>query len=273
MHDPLTGELLRSIPTGRTHTWSSLAGDILTLGTDADRHVTAGRWSLSTGEERWTYRSAEPSPTSSIDWSGGVGEDVMGVEAGDFSVMLDPDTGEEVDRDLWGDGSDGDSSGPVPGPGGSTVSYRYGAEGLISTTVLGPDGEERFEVPGAIVGPDLDDGTASGMLFAAPPDPGSPSSVVAVDAVSGEVRWTADVPVSTVSALSGRIVVRDASGTAALDPRTGEQLWAVEADRRDAFGWDVVTDGRRLLSVEPGALGRPPWVGAPARTASSWPGT
>ncbi|WP_298459254.1 PQQ-binding-like beta-propeller repeat protein [uncultured Cellulomonas sp.] len=258
VHDPRTGELLRSIPVGTALTTDVVDGDLVAVGVDESGHVTAGRWSLTTGEQRWTFRSPEVAPDATSGWSGGLGEDVVGVEIGTFSVTLDPDTGVPVDPPLSDDSSTGATWGPNPGPGDLTYTVHHAPDGRTTTTVHGPDGGDRFTVPGSLLAPTVDDGSVPGTVLLASSDPGvgdPRSALVAVDAATGDERWTADVPVGALAVLSGRVIAHDPLTTTVLDAATGETAWSAETSSASGWGWAVVTDGRRVLSVEPGPDG------------------
>ena len=253
LHAVGTGDLLRTIRLGTPEEWWVLGDAVVTLGRDGDQHVVASRWSLESGEQEWAYRSPDPAPTPGDGWMSATDETAVGYRMGGWSVLLDPDTGTPLPAEAVPDPGTLGSWGPFDAGDGATISGTFSAEGRAETTV-DPAGADPFTFPGDLVPLDTDDGTADGMLlFAAWGDDPTGSVLHGVDATTGETRWTAQVGGGQAVALAGLIVVRDWLMTTALDASTGEARWVVSSDSTPdgvGPGWGLVTDGRRLLSLE-----------------------
>ncbi len=58
------------------------------------------------------------------------------------------------------------------------------------------------------------------------------------------------MPVASVWVLSGLVIARAPTGTTALDADTGETVWSTRAGSHSPPSWDMVTDGRRVMTVE-----------------------
>ncbi|MCC2321388.1 outer membrane protein assembly factor BamB family protein [Cellulomonas xiejunii] len=96
------------------------------------------------------------------------------------------------------------------------------------------------EVPGRWLRPQLDDGSADGLVLTVDHE-----SIHAWDP-DGALRWRADRPssISALTVLAGRVHLTVGGGLVTLDARTGAELW-----RRDRLvvADAVLTDGRHLL--------------------------
>jgi outer membrane protein assembly factor BamB len=276
-HHPSTGALLHTITLDEvsTRTIATLGADLVSAGTEPDGRVRAGRWSLRTGERLWDYRSPD-APAADFPAGDGVGfsvaHDAVTVQAGSWEVRLDPATGAPLD--------DSDATapagarpfpwGPVPLPDGATATGSYDPDRSARITVEDADGTTRFSVEGFLLpAPAVDDGTASSIVLTMEPGTGA---MIALDAGSGEERWRTPVQVGDRVVLSGLLIVTDGSRTTAVDTRTGDIRW--ESETTVTSNWTVVTDGRRVLTVDGSDTGavlvaRDVRTGEPAWTADS----
>ncbi len=261
-----TGRELRTVPLGETASWIVLGSDVVSTALDPDRHVTVTRWSLESGEQRWSYRSPEPrTGAAGVDavWFSGLSDDVVTVESNGWSAALDAATGAVLDGYAPGQGAeggddgpddtadDGSGWGPVDTAAGLTLSGRWFPDGSSETTVRGGGGPP-FTVPGYVLPASVDDGTAPGLLLVMRPTGGVDDGSVlsGVDAATGSTRWETPTTIGQALVLSGHVVVHDAAGTTVLDARTGSTRWTRSSGEPATHGWDIVTDGRRLVTVE-----------------------
>ena len=159
--------------------------------------------------------------------------------------------------------------------GASSPGQEYG-------TVSSSDARDGFPIPGPVLQPGVDDGSAADLLLTTARNG---AGVVALDAGTGNRRWESPTTLKGGTILlDGRLIGIARSPTAvtgieltALDTRTGRLLWTV---RLPAAGQpeQVLTDGRLLVvpmyAPEAGAVlvafdpadGRSRWrVQVPAR--------
>ncbi|QGQ20524.1 PQQ-binding-like beta-propeller repeat protein [Cellulomonas sp. JZ18] len=308
--DPATGSLEQTLLVGDgTSSWTLSGADLVVIGVSVDEHVTAGRWSLRTGEQRWSYRSPDALPGGHAQQSFALGDDLLTASFGSWEVVLDARTGEVVADAAHGDRevvvepgtgralptepSDEDPAQEVARIGledGAVAVVRLG-DGSVRTEVSEADGTVLWERDGHVFPPAVDDGTAPGLLLMTSPEGGG---LQGVDARSGHVRWEQEAVGSgatgqplVLSSLvlvptgSGRSASGGSTGMVALDSGSGAVVW--EHTAGDVAGWDVVTDGHRVLTLEDGdgaahlvardvRTGTVVWsVRAPADAHSLWP--
>jgi hypothetical protein len=250
VHDPSTGALLRSIELGPVATSRPVGTDVVSIGVAADGHVVAGRWSLLTGDPVWSYRGPSPVPRTD-NWDSSMDETSIRFRLGGWSLALDTATGERVGRARFGAVRSVEARwGPTPLLDGGTATSRFTAGGT-ETTVLEPDGRERFTVPGFMLTPVVDDGTVSGTLLVVRPDVSRRSqTLAALDAVDGTTRWVSTAPVGQIALVQETVVVRDRDGLTALGAVDGAVRWAARAADGAGTGRGMVTDGRRVLTLD-----------------------
>ncbi|WP_246119491.1 PQQ-binding-like beta-propeller repeat protein [Cellulomonas massiliensis] len=89
----------------------------------------------------------------------------------------------------------------------------------------------------------VDDGSAQGVVLAQQAE-----RLQAVDAATGRVLWSAEQASGwqTALVLDGTVYTARSGGVAALDVRTGEELWRAALP---FVPWSVSTDGRRLVAA------------------------
>ncbi|WP_168800400.1 outer membrane protein assembly factor BamB family protein [Cellulomonas telluris] len=274
--DPATGSLEHTLLVGdRTSSWTLSGADLVVIGVSEDEHVTAGRWSLRTGEQRWSYRSPDALPDAgAAQQAFEVGDEVVGATIGSWEVVLDARTGEVApDRDeevvvvepgtgrvLPTEPSDDPPAEEVARfdlEDGAVAVVRLGG-GTVRTEVTAADGTVLWERDGHAFPPQVDDGSAPGLLLMTSPEGGG---LRGVDARTGDVRWEQEAAGSgltgqplvlsslvLVATGSGRSASGGSTGMVALDPGSGEVVW--EHTAGDVAGWEVMTDGHRVLTLE-----------------------
>ena len=138
-------------------------------------------------------------------------------------------------------------------PDGSTVEAFY--PGMLyvggrdvsdepTVTVRGPDGDERFTVDGELWTPFFTDGSMPDRIVVSRWGQG-PSSLVALDLLTGAELWTSRAPWSSTMLQVDGVVVTGSGYLSAIDLRTGEELW--ERQTGADIGVAPVTDGSRIL--------------------------
>ncbi len=246
-----SGRTLRSIAMLASDNWTVVDGDVVSIGLDAERRVQAGRWSLTTGEQRWAHHGSEPAPDVVADGLGmSLSDRTIGLMIGEWTVDLDVETGAEAEPPAPGDlGLPPETA--VDLADGRQLVYRWERSGDVRTTVHPPDGGEPVTVDGLVVVPGVDDGSVPDAVPVIHPDSLAEGQRLAlVDLPGGETRWTSEAQGGAVGLLGGVVVVTDHVGTSALDARTGELRWESESEPTSSFGWQVVSDGRRVLVLE-----------------------
>jgi outer membrane protein assembly factor BamB len=256
VHDPADGTLLRTLRVhGAGSPWV-LGLDVVGLGPDADGRVVVERWSLATGERAWSYRSEQPvALRGDTGWGSWRDETTIHLTAGAWSVALDLATGRETGAtgETGETGATG-TAGPAGGwdvelADGARARIRLNRDGTRESTVTGADGRVRFTAPGEVLVPVVDDGTAAGSVLLATWS--RDDRVTAVDATTGRQLWAVPGVAGEVAVLSGSVLVSGGAGVVALDASTGEVRWDRARDWSTATAWGMVTDGRRVLTVEP----------------------
>lgn len=250
--DAATGRHEHTLEVGGASSSTVLAGpDLAAIGVADDGHVTAGRWSLRTGEQRWSYRSPDPVPGGAGSaQSSGMGDDALDITVGGRQVVLDATTGEPLPT-----APDTDHEVVRPLEDGSVVTVRLDDDGM-RTEVRTADGRLLWERDGSTLHPGADDGTAPGLVLMTP---GTGRGLLGVDARTGAVRWEHTVAgaggTGEVLVLASLVVVTVGTGSTthpdaglvALDAGSGAVVW--EHTDGDVAAWDVFTDGRRVLTL------------------------
>ncbi len=217
---------------------------------------------LLTGDPRWTART--PALTRGLDMDqtlvpprlSKVG-DYVGLDQRDRATMLFDATGARVyEEELAVDRTHGPvAGGSVTGEpsSGRLLQDTYLGSGLSVTRVLGGD-KPSFTYDGAPILTAVDDGSARGLLlFGA--DRSVQGDVVGggvlhgVDVETGSVRWKTHIPIAGFSVAlvaRGRVVVATITGLAAVDARSGEQLWSVDAPKGWQFSYPMM-DAHHVL--------------------------
>ncbi|WP_186812589.1 outer membrane protein assembly factor BamB family protein [Cellulomonas composti] len=250
--DARDGAILRDVvlPAGTAD--AAVTGDVVVAAVqDPPWHVVAVAVDLVTGAERWRY---EP-PDQRASGSTSTGTDVA-VRAFEVGVVLREPSPASRLTVLGADG------GVLAEP--STTWSGWAAVGdelwlrrdnvTSRTVVWSPDGSERT-VPGRLLTPNVDDGSAGHVRL-------SDRRVLrAVDTDTGGVLWSTTRAVgSGVAVLGGRMYVPTWSPSLlAVDARSGKVLWDVAVDP-DAFAGTPTTDGTSIVVVQRSMTAGTPFV-------------
>jgi outer membrane protein assembly factor BamB len=248
--DAGTGERVATHDLGRRFPgFAPIGTDVVLAEVAADGRAEITRSDPVTGRARWTFRS--PEPVGALSAGSAPELDVRhGVVAvgGPGGWALDPDgrllgswspqrPGSPVDVDPSVDLQvlpDGRFVVGEPDAGG--------LDGLPWGTVSASDERDGFAVPGPVVDPAVDDGSAAGILLVAPPGRGV---VVAVDPATGRTRWQVEAR-GDVVVVDGRLHARAGPAVSAVDVGTGRTVWRTEIPTRRSSR-DLMTDGTVLL--------------------------
>ena len=255
-----------------------------------DGRAQVSRQDPVTGLPRWTFRSAQPIGSAAWDLPSLAPSVQHGVIIANGPVSW-AFTGDGTVLGEWHlTGGDQASAGgwsldvAVLPDGRFAVGESGGASsrGQEYGTVSSSDARDGFTIPGPVLQPGVDDGSAADLLLTTARNG---AGVVALDAGTGNRRWESPTTLKGGTILlDGRLIGIARSPTAvtgieltALDTRTGRLLWTV---RLPAAGQpeQVLTDGRLLVvpmyAPEAGAVlvafdpadGRSRWrVQVPAR--------
>ncbi len=261
---------------------AALGPDLVLAEVDPDLHVRVTRQDPVSGAVRWTVRGPDPlggltsatplridlpragrvtaAGSAAGDPAGDPAADPAGVVAvsGPGAWALQPDG---VLVGSWAPRRPGSPSDVDPSvdltvlPDGRFVVGEPdagGLDGLPYGTVSASDARDGFAVPGRVLRPVVDDGSAGDVLLTVPPGSGQ---VVAVDPGTGRWRWRTEARGAAV-VLDGRLHTRSGGAVAAVDVGTGRTVWRTEvATRRSSR--ELMTDGRVLLVPTTSADGRP----------------
>ena len=262
----------------------SLGSDVVVTQVLPDARAAVTRLDPVTGDTRWAFRSRavlrKPSTgpawlypivengvvvaNGPVTWAFTADGAVLGewhLQGGDWAVRGGWGLGVSVLRNGWfAVGEDG-------GVGLSDEDY-----GTVSET----DARDGFSIPGPVLVPVVDDGSAPDVLLTAPAGRGG---VVAIEGTTGERLWTAGTSTwGSALVLDGRVIESAGGELRAYDARTGLPLWTVSVPMGNHAN-QVLTDGRLVLvprfdltlggvvtAVDP-ADGRVQWTAAlPPRT-------
>lgn len=246
--DPSTGRVLLEA-VAESYAWSPsvVDGDVVLAWVGTAGHVVASRWSTTTGEQLWSTVGPEidtlaqgvwphaDGPVITVEWSGG-------------SMALDPSTGALLSvTDAPTDETS--TTYRIELADGSTATQEYSTtpDGLDDARVRveRPDGSRILDVPGYLMRPSVDDGSAVGIVMVF--DNGS-GGTRAYDLATGDEVWSSALAADLL--VAGRFVGWSASGElTALSAATGDVLWTRQASQANNT-WSAVSDGRRMLSLE-----------------------
>lgn len=232
---------------------STLGPDLLVAEVRADGRAAVTREDPRTGDVRWTWTSPGtlPGPADQRYAYLQVDGDVILVHGpGTWALRHDGTeiagwTARGEDASWWLDvavapdgrfvvGGYQQSAGP-----GDPAAPRY--------EVVQRDGTRDFTLPGPLLTPAVDDGSAAGTYLALDFEE---SDLVGVDASDGRELWT--VPGFGTGGgwtvvLDGRLVTTDSTDLWAVDLRSGEELWRTPLGRVGTG--ELLTDGSLVLVV------------------------
>lgn len=252
--DPVTGDVLRCLDLGPLSSVTTVGSDLLALGIAPDAHAEAARWSLLTGERRWSYRSPDVVPPHD-SWGSTVDAAVVQLDIGPWSLTLDAATGERIGRQRTRAVTPRVLDDTVEVGDGATATSSFDGRGRATTTVRAADGTARAVFPGLLARPTVDDGSAGEVVLVVRSQRrGEPPGIVGVDAATGTTAWRSVAPVGRAAVVQGVALVDGDGGVRAVDATDGEPLWRTPPGAAGS-GRGMVTDGRRVLTVETGAQG------------------
>jgi len=227
-----------------------LGRDLILAEVLADGQARVRREDAVTGAVRWTFQRDWPEGTPGNDppWISAYAQNGKILVSGILTCVLALDgqllgtwqlTGgpRSAEGGWWLDVTvlpDGRYA--VGESGGARGDDRYGT---VSTT----DARDGFAIPGPVVTPSIDDGSAPGLLLTMPV---RGSGLVAQDSRTGRTLWRSDTEShGQVLVLDGRLITLGSGDLYALDPADGTELWRVPTPDSGPAN-DVVTDGRVL---------------------------
>lgn len=256
--DAGTGErvLERSLDS-RHSSVGAFGRDLLLVEVLSDGHGQVTRQDPVTGRVRWTLRSPRPLP-------------VTGSGAAPSAPVADVRHGLiEVDGTAaWAIGPDGTLLGewhPVPEPPTGDLEPRVALtvlpDGRFAVAQPGPagrdphatvsvsDARDGFSLPGAVLVPAVDDGSAPDVLLTEPP---GRTQIVAMDSRSGERLWRMDSNWRReVLVLDRRLIVAAGGLLTARDLRSGDAVWTYPISGGRSTR-QLLTDGHVVLLVTSG---------------------
>ncbi len=266
--DARTGVRVAERPLGSTMSTLAVAGpDLLLVELQPDGHGTVLREDPVTGSVLWSFRTSRPLPDLgaglpvptarvqhglvAVDGPGAWALTSAGALLGEWyprGTRLPPGVRRAVDLTVLPGGrfavtdatthDDGVRAAPSVVTAGTT------GAGSTPSADAASDAPEVLTIPGRILVPVVDDGSAPDVLLTVPFGDGH---VVAVDADSGRELWRAETRVGTRAVLlDRRLVVGTAGGVRALDVRSGQVRWATGPDVVPS-GPDLLTDGEVVL--------------------------
>ncbi len=244
--DPSTGGVrdLLVLPDGAIG-WQVVGDTLVMAWQDAGTIVVERRQPL-TGTVLWREEVPGTHDLSSRQLTMAVADGVVAL-AGPFAVVLDVTDGRVLAVQAagpWNIVADplrvtsGGTGFTVWEPWGGTWFDRSGVEGTFTAG---------RPVPAAI-----DDSSAGEVALV-----GDAGAVRAVDLADGTTLWSSDRVDRVLLRLGGRLVVQDGTALRALDLRSGAELWSIAAPAGPDAASGPVTDGIRLLVVEPATSGTP----------------
>lgn len=239
--DPATGADLDGLDLpGSVLFERGVAGDVVVGYVHPDGALGLVRWAPAAGEVRWTYRG-EPGllPDGMFGlWGYRVTGDVLTFQGG-VPVAVDLATGRSAEPDPRGVWLERHTM-----PDGGVALWRADADGVVlEGTVLGPEGDQRYDLPGAPWVGSQDDGSGADVLVVQRRVPGG---LTGLDARTGEELWAAPgqywgwAPLR----LAGRVVAIGQGEVTALDVADGRVVWRREAAVTAPL---LLTDGRLVL--------------------------
>lgn len=220
--------------------------DLVRVWQEPDGRLGAARWSLADGSERWHTTTADvvfgdSGVTTQLE-SNGTFARITALRV----VVLDLRTGEEVDAGAPGTATVDQA--PPPGrtvklAGGLTARQVDGRGLLPQVEVLGPDGSQLYQVPGALGRPVRDDGSVPDVLVVQ-----SGGVLAGLRAATGERLWSYTVAVEPELLADGVVVGRGSGVVVALDVADGTVLWKHED--KAPLVWAATSDGSVVATVE-----------------------
>jgi len=248
--DAGTGARVAQRELGRDVSLSSLGRDLLVAEVLADGQARVRREDAVTGAVRWTFQRDWPKGTPGNDppWISAYAQNgkILVSGATTWALSLDGQllgtwqlTGgaRSAEGGWWLDVTvlpDGRYA--VGESGGARGDDRYGT---VSTT----DARDGFAIPGPVMIPAVDDGSAPDLLLTTPV---RGSGLVAQDLRTGRTLWRTDSEShGTVIILDGRLITLGNGDLFALDVADGTELWRVPTPASGPAD-QVVTDGRVL---------------------------
>lgn len=229
-----------------------LGRDLIITEVLADGRAEVTREGAVTGEVLWTFRSAEPLRKPSggplwffpvvqhgvivangpVTWAFALDGTVLGewhLQGGDWAVR----GGWGLDVSVLPDGRF--AVGESGGVGLSDDQY-----GTVSTT----DARDGYPIPGPVLKPVVDDGSAADILFCTPTGSGG---LVAMDLATGARLWRfASIPWGSALVLDGRLIAVVDRALVAFGARSGQVLWRADVPMGNHAG-QVLTDGHAVL--------------------------
>ncbi len=253
--DPRTGERVAERTLDSSYpTLESLGDDLVLVEVQDDGHVRATLTDPLSGQERWSFRSDDPLPTTgrlretpfpvvrhgvllltgSTGWALSADGDLLG--EWDLRGAQLPLLGGRPGTDTLTVLPDGRFA--VARPGAATaVPGRYG-------TVSATDSTDGFAIPGPVVQPVVDDGSAADVVVTAKAVDGE---LTGQDAATGERLWTRPGGIrGDALLLDRRLITVAGDAIVAVEPRTGEPLWSVPLGGQRAPR--LLTDGHLVLA-------------------------
>lgn len=231
---------------------TSIGDDLVVAEVLSDGRVEVTRQDPVTGTARWTFRSARPLRTPGVgpSWFDVSVQHGVIVANGPVAWAFAPDGTVLGEWHLPG----GDSA--VTGGWGLDISVlpdgrfavgQSGGVGLSDAqygTVSVSDARDGFPIPGPVLQPVVDDGSAPGVLFTRPTSRGG---LAALDFATGRLLWEAgSEPWGDALVLDARLVAVAVRRLTALDARSGRLLWSVDVPAGN-HAQQVLTDGREIL--------------------------
>lgn len=246
--DPLTGEegAVLDVP-GVLLDRQVLDGDVVLVLAEHDGTLRVVRWTMGTGQERWSYSSAEPligldgTAVSFLDWD----RDILAVGGGDRLIQVALATGADAGpadpsaARVWHD--------TAALPGGWTAWWGLGLDGgLVEGVVRDADGAVRYDLPGRPLTSTVDDGSGGVLIVTTD----GPFGLEGLDRASGERLWAAALDSGVTSAdllatVDGIALVSEGTAVLAVDAADGAVLWRERVD--DTMVLSPLTDGEVVL--------------------------
>ncbi|MFC8190160.1 PQQ-binding-like beta-propeller repeat protein [Cellulomonas sp. NPDC057328] len=227
----------RSAGGVHAHAFALTDDRVVLVGLDADGTSRAWALDLASGRQVWDVALPAVQETSTLlvgaDTPWTLPDGTVAVADRDGAVvLLDPADGHVL-------------RGPLRGTSAVVVTPRLDGRAELAVPrgedvdVLRADGDVR--VPGRLLEVTADDGSLPDLLLSH-----GGGRVHAVDAGTGEVRWTTEALLPNgVAVLDGRVHVATAGELATLDGGTGARLWARDRASR-VWSNGPVTDGTLL---------------------------
>lgn len=248
--DPATGAEVAALTVqGRYVGWEAVDGDLVLATALGDGRLQVVRWEVPSGRVVWEMTSREPAfaegPLGLRSWSSSDSVLTVSTDAGTIAVSLA--SGDQVAPD---GAAPGDGAQEVVLADGATVTWSTDAE---AGAVLEADGTLRFRLPGPVLAPRVDDGSAPGLLVVGDLETGG---LAGIDATTGEQRWsTPGVGGFALLVRDGGLLLADPGGLRLIDLTDGSATWSTPAADGWAFWHETITDGTRVLTLEDGTEG------------------